>query len=65
MFVHIAIARPVWTLTIRQKGEPHPTVSTEPGLDVFRREPNGTWRIFRFMAYHVDTFRGQPAKGSE
>jgi hypothetical protein len=46
----IAISRPVWTLTIRQNGKPNPTVSTEPGLDIFRHKPNGTWRIFRFMA---------------
>ena len=45
----LAVARLVWTVTI-QRG-PSPAVSREPGLDVFRREPDGQWRIIRFLAY--------------
>ena len=36
-----------WTLTISPGGE----TSTESGLDVFRKEPDGVWRIIRFMAF--------------
>jgi ketosteroid isomerase-like protein len=53
IFGDIAIVRPVWTLTVTREGEPSAIVTTEPGLDVMRRERNGTWRIFRFMAYTV------------
>ena len=45
----LAVVRLVWAVTI-QRG-PSPAVTKEPGLDVFRREPDGQWRIFRFLAY--------------
>ena len=45
----LAVVRLVWTVTI-QRG-PSPAVTKEPGLDVFRREPDGQWRIIRFLAY--------------
>jgi hypothetical protein len=28
-------------------------VSIEPGMDAFRREPDGHWRIMRYIAYDV------------
>lgn len=43
----MAIVRLVWTLTIM----PGNITSTEPGLDVFRKEGDGKWRIIRFLAY--------------
>jgi steroid delta-isomerase len=43
----LAVVRLVWTLTI----EPGGAKSVEPGLDVFAREPDGKWRIIRYMAY--------------
>lgn len=46
----IAIVRLVWTLTIEQTGKPD-IVSTDRGLDVFRRQPDGAWRIVRYLAY--------------
>ena len=42
----------VWTLTVRRGGEER--VSREPGLDLFRRQPDGAWRIARFLAYSED-----------
>ena len=45
------VARP------RQWSAPHggtKRVSTEPGLDVFRREPDGLWRIVRFLAFSTE-----------
>jgi steroid delta-isomerase len=45
----LAVVRLVWSVTV-QRG-PKPAVSKEPGLDVFRREPDGQWRIIRFLAF--------------
>jgi hypothetical protein len=25
--------------------------SVEPGIDIFRRQPDGSWKIMRYMAY--------------
>jgi ketosteroid isomerase-like protein len=46
----IAVVRLVWRLTIRQKDAPAIS-SVEPGTDIFRREPDGSWKIARYMAY--------------
>jgi ketosteroid isomerase-like protein len=43
----MAIVRLTWTLTVT----PGDIMSIEPGLDVFRREADGRWRIIRYMAY--------------
>ncbi|QRG05709.1 nuclear transport factor 2 family protein [Xanthobacter dioxanivorans] len=44
----MAAVRIAWTLTEEKDGR---TVqSREPGLDVFRRDTDGVWRIVRFMA---------------
>ena len=50
VFGDIATARVTWTLTIR-KTDGQETKVTEPGLDVFRRESDGKWRIIRYLAY--------------
>jgi ketosteroid isomerase-like protein len=46
-----AVVRLVWTLTIRSNDASGSTQSTEPGMDVFRRQPDGSWKIIRFIAY--------------
>ena len=46
-----AVVRLTWTLTIRDKGRARDVTSVEPGLDVFRRQDDGRWRIVRYMAY--------------
>jgi steroid delta-isomerase len=43
-----AVVRLTWTLTVEQQGAASRT--EERGLDVFRREPDGAWRIIRFAA---------------
>jgi len=49
VFGDAAVVRLVWTLTIKNTdGE---IESVEPGLDVFRRQADGTWKIVRYMAY--------------
>jgi ketosteroid isomerase-like protein len=51
VFGEIAIARIVWTLTIRETATGKETKVIEPGLDVFRKDADGKWRIFRYIAY--------------
>lgn len=46
----LAIARLTWTLSV----SPGDITSVEPGLDVFRKEADGQWRIIRYMAYDED-----------
>jgi uncharacterized protein (TIGR02246 family) len=45
----LAFVRVVWTVTVERGATKR--VSTEPGLDVFRRQPDGRWRIARFLAF--------------
>lgn len=44
---NLAIVRLTWTLAI----SPGDITSVEPGLDVFRKERDGRWRIIRYIAY--------------
>jgi ketosteroid isomerase-like protein len=46
----LAFVRLDWTLTIT----PGDVTSLEPGLDIFRREADGVWRIVRYMSYDVE-----------
>jgi ketosteroid isomerase-like protein len=50
VFGDMAAVRLVWTLTLTSAGAPS-KVSHEHGIDVFRRQPDGAWRIIRFVAY--------------
>jgi steroid delta-isomerase len=43
----LAVVRLTWTLFIT----PFNVTSVEPGMDVFRREADGKWRIIRYLAY--------------
>lgn len=45
----IGVVRLTWTLTTEADGK-HET-STEEGLDIFRRQPDGEWSIARFVAF--------------
>jgi len=51
VFGDIAIVRLVWTLRVEQKNPPLTKVAVEPGLDVFRRQADGSWKIIRYMSY--------------
>ena len=45
----LAVVRLVWRLRLTADGK---TVETkEPGLDVFRKQPDGSWKIARYVAY--------------
>lgn len=50
VFDDTAIVRLVWTLTVKQRDGTE-SRSVEPGLDVFRKQPDGRWKIVRYMAY--------------
>jgi ketosteroid isomerase-like protein len=45
-----AIVRLVWTLTIRSN-DARLERSTETGMDVFRKQEDGSWKIIRYIAY--------------
>jgi steroid delta-isomerase len=45
----VAVVRLTWTLTTETKGARDTT--TEEGMDVFRRQPDGRWSIARFIAF--------------
>ena len=49
----MAVVRLVWTSRLSQPGAGPVTETREPGLDVFRRQPDGRWRISRYMAYEA------------
>ena len=45
----LAVVRLIWSVTA---GRGAKTVAwEEPGVDVFRRDADGKWRIFRFLAF--------------
>ena len=49
----VAIVRLIWTSSVSLEGSSQTTATKEPGLDVFRRQPDGKWRIARYMAYEA------------
>ena len=49
----MAIVRLVWTSKVSREGSSQVAETKEPGLDVFRRQPDGKWRIARYMAYEA------------
>jgi len=51
----MAAVRLVWTLTIEPEGGGSKAiVSREPGLDIFRKQPDGSWKVARFLAFEED-----------
>jgi len=48
----LAVVRLVWTLTVTLPNGQAVT-SVEPGMDVFRRQADGTWKIIRYLAYEA------------
>jgi ketosteroid isomerase-like protein len=50
VFGDVAVVRLTWTSTVT--GGPEGAVkSVEPGMDIFRRQPDGSWKIMRYMAF--------------
>lgn len=46
----LAVVRLVWILNTSREGA-GTTTTEEPGMDVFRRQPDGSWKIIRYIAY--------------
>jgi uncharacterized protein (TIGR02246 family) len=47
----IAVVRLIWTLDSSQPGSNAAVRSLEPGMDIFKRQDDGTWKIIRYLAY--------------
>jgi ketosteroid isomerase-like protein len=50
----LAVVRLTWTLRITRNDMSGETASREQGMDVFRKQPDGSWKIIRYIAYEVD-----------
>lgn len=46
----LAVVRLGWTLTLTRPGAAK-TVSKETAMDVFRQQPDGSWKIIRFIVF--------------
>lgn len=49
----LAVVRLTWMLTVRGKDPVSEITSDEPGIDIFRRQGDGSWRISRYIAYEA------------
>ena len=49
----IAVVRLTWTLKVKPKDGAPEITSDEPGMDIFRRQPDGSWKISRYIAYEA------------
>ncbi len=47
----IAVVRLIWRLDSSQPGSNATARSLEPGMDIFQRQKDGTWKIIRYLAY--------------
>jgi ketosteroid isomerase-like protein len=50
VFGDTAVVRLVWTLETDKNGAAKETTE-EPAIDIFRRQPGGSWKISRYLAY--------------
>jgi uncharacterized protein (TIGR02246 family) len=49
----LAVVRLTWTLKVKPKDGVGEISSDEPGMDIFRRQSDGSWKISRFIAYEA------------
>jgi uncharacterized protein (TIGR02246 family) len=49
----LAVVRLVWTLKVHPKDAAAEQTTREPGMDIFRRQADGSWKISRYMAYEA------------
>jgi uncharacterized protein (TIGR02246 family) len=47
----VAVVRLTWTLKVRRKDTGKEITSDEFGIDIFRRQADGSWKIARFISY--------------
>jgi ketosteroid isomerase-like protein len=48
---NLAVVRLTWTLTVKTEGVAGDITTEEPGMDVFGKQPDGSWKIIRYVAY--------------
>jgi ketosteroid isomerase-like protein len=51
VYDNIAVVRLIWTLDSSQPGSSATVRTLEPGMDIFKRQNDGTWKIIRYLAY--------------
>ena len=49
----VAVVRLTWTLKVKPKDGAGEVSSEEPGMDIFRRQADGSWKISRYIAYEA------------
>jgi steroid delta-isomerase len=49
----LAAVRLIWTLRITTGDPPDSTRAQEYGIDLFRRQTDGSWKIVRYLAYEA------------
>src|SRR5262245_37750926 len=49
----VAVVRLTWTLKVKPKDGTREITSDEPGMDIFRRQADGGWKISRYIAYEA------------
>jgi uncharacterized protein (TIGR02246 family) len=49
----LAVVRLTWTLNVKRRDTADETTADEFGIDIFRRQGDGSWKIFRFMSYDM------------
>jgi len=49
----LAVVRLVWTMKLHPKTGGSEQSTREPGMDIFRHQPDGSWKISRYMAYEA------------
>ena len=49
----LGAVRLVWTLTVARKDGGVIETIEEPGIDIFQRQPDGAWRIARYLAFPI------------
>lgn len=47
----LAVVRLIWTLKVLEKNQTTPVIIREKGLDVFKKQSNGHWKIVISYAY--------------
>lgn len=50
----LAVARFIWNLTVRDRASGETFRSADRGVDIFRRQPDGGWRIIYFIGYPIE-----------
>jgi ketosteroid isomerase-like protein len=50
----MAAVRLIWHLTVKDRATGETFNSADRGIDIFRRQPDGKWRISRYIAYEIE-----------